>query len=103
MVGNAKFARKGVIPFLAQNDCNHSTLDIHHPSEFLQKLAALVPRPRLNLIRYHGVMAPNAKLRSQVVPKTVEDISSKVSIDDEIPLSKPKQYISWARLLKRCY
>lgn len=25
------------------------------PLEFMQKLAALVPRPRLNLIRYHGV------------------------------------------------
>ena len=29
---------------------------------------APVPRPRLHLIRFHGVLAPNAKLRSQVVP-----------------------------------
>ena len=34
----------------------------------MQRLAALVPRPRLHLIRFHGVLAPNAKLRSQVVP-----------------------------------
>ncbi|MGH8568920.1 MAG: transposase [Gammaproteobacteria bacterium] len=27
------------------------------PREFLQRLAALVPRPRLHLIRFHGVLA----------------------------------------------
>ena len=31
------------------------------PLEFMQRLAALVPRPRLHLIRFHGVLAPNAK------------------------------------------
>ena len=36
--------------------------------EFMQRLAALVPRPRLHLIRFHGVLAPNAKLRKAVVP-----------------------------------
>jgi hypothetical protein len=38
------------------------------PLEFMQRLAALVPRPRLNLIRFHGVLAPHAKLRAQIVP-----------------------------------
>lgn len=32
----------------------------------MQRLAALVPRPRLHLIRFHGVLAPNAKLRYKV-------------------------------------
>ncbi len=39
------------------------------PLEFMQRLAALVPRPRLRLIRVHGVLAPNAKLRPLVVPQ----------------------------------
>ena len=42
----------------------------HHamtPMEFMPRLAALVPRPRLHLIRFHGVLAPNAKLRKAVV------------------------------------
>jgi hypothetical protein len=39
------------------------------PLEFMRRLAALVPRPRLHLIRFHGVLAPNAKLRALVVPK----------------------------------
>ncbi len=38
------------------------------PEELLEKLAALVPRPRLNLVRYHGVLAPNAAARAQIVP-----------------------------------
>jgi hypothetical protein len=38
------------------------------PLEFMQRLAALVPRPRLHLIGFHGVIAPNAKLRAAVVP-----------------------------------
>jgi hypothetical protein len=37
--------------------------------EFMQRLAALVPRPRLHLIRFHGVLAPHAKLRAAVVPR----------------------------------
>ena len=38
------------------------------PLAFMQRLAALVPRPRLHLIRLHGVLASSAKLRAQVVP-----------------------------------
>ena len=38
------------------------------PLEFMERLAALVPRPRLHLIRFHGVLAPNAKLRSKSFP-----------------------------------
>ena len=37
----------------------------------MQRLAAWVPRPRLHLIRFHGVLAPNAKLRALVVPLVV--------------------------------
>jgi hypothetical protein len=35
--------------------------------EFLGRLAVLVPRPRINLILYHGVLAPRAAWRSAVV------------------------------------
>lgn len=39
------------------------------PLELMQRLAALVPRPRLHLIRFHRVLAPNAKLLALVVPQ----------------------------------
>ena len=38
------------------------------PLETVEKLAALVPPPSFNLVRYHGVLAPAAHSRSQIVP-----------------------------------
>ena len=37
------------------------------PLEFLERLALLIHPPRIHRHRYHGVLAPNAKLRYQVV------------------------------------
>jgi hypothetical protein len=45
---------------------------VFEPIEFLARLAALVPRPRANLVRYHGILAANAKLRSRVVPNSAK-------------------------------
>ena len=39
------------------------------PVEFLGRLAVLVPRPRINLLLYHGVLAPRAAWRAAVVPR----------------------------------
>ena len=39
------------------------------PLAFIARLAALVPPPRIHLVTYHGVLAPNHALRSRVVPK----------------------------------
>jgi hypothetical protein len=36
--------------------------------ELTRKLAVLVPPPRVHFVRFHGLFAPNAKLRSRVVP-----------------------------------
>jgi len=41
------------------------------PDELLAKLATLVPPPRVHGLRYHGVFAPHARLRSRVVPEPV--------------------------------
>ena len=41
---------------------------IFEPLDFLARLAALVPKPRVNLTRFHGVFAPNSKHRIQVTP-----------------------------------
>ena len=37
------------------------------PIDFVGKLAALVPRPHSNLVRYHGCMAAHASIRAYVV------------------------------------
>ncbi len=41
---------------------------IFEPLDFIARLAALVPRPRVNLTRFHGVFAPNSKHRVLVTP-----------------------------------
>lgn len=35
---------------------------LFEPIEFMEKLAAIVPRPAVNLLLYHGVLAPHARL-----------------------------------------
>ncbi|MBA3564840.1 MAG: transposase, partial [Gammaproteobacteria bacterium] len=42
---------------------------IFEPMDFIARLAALVPKPRAHLTRYHGVFAPASALRAEVVPK----------------------------------
>jgi len=39
----------------------------------IERLLALVPRPRKHLVTYHGVLAPAASLRSRIVPRVVEE------------------------------
>jgi hypothetical protein len=36
-------------------------------TELLEKLAAIIPRPRINLVLYYGLLAPRARWRSLVV------------------------------------
>jgi hypothetical protein len=38
---------------------------VFEPLELLEKLAALTPRPRINLVLYHGVLAPHAGWRAR--------------------------------------
>ena len=41
---------------------------IFEPLDFIARLAALVPKPRVNLARFHRVFAPNSKHRAVVTP-----------------------------------
>jgi Putative transposase len=78
------------------------------PLEFMQRLAALVPRPRLHLIRFHGVLAPNAKWRSKVVPQALNDTKSLTATPAAIDNQEPPEHgrpmrLGWAKLLKRVF
>jgi hypothetical protein len=91
---------------------------VFEPLELLEKLAALVPPPRVNLVRYHGILAPAARFRSRVVPFTSvagpeapegESASgSQVSgsglapIDESSAKPRPRNY-SWAELMRRVF
>ena len=70
------------------------------PFELIEKLAALVPPPRLNLIRYHGILAPNAAFRQLIVPQPQHAASS---IDQKRSPEDRKHRLTWAALLARVF
>ncbi|HLG42064.1 MAG TPA: transposase, partial [Planctomycetota bacterium] len=88
-----------------------STHVVLEPVEFLEKLAALVPPPRSHLVRYHGVLAPNARRRRGVVPKAAPEGSRprRPCSDELLPQveegasgkSRWRERMRWADLLKR--
>ena len=47
--------------------CDRASRVLFEPIEFLEKLAAIMPRPAVSLLLYHGVLAPRADRRSPAV------------------------------------
>lgn len=101
-LANERLSRNGkgqVVLKLKSPYRDGTTHIVMHPQEFMQRLAALVPRPRLHLIRFHGVLAPNAKLRAAVIPQPVQKDSVPAHEDTHGQAAR----MSWARLLKRVF
>ena len=73
------------------------------PLEFMQRLAARVPRPRWPRIRFHGVLALNAKLRPKIIPDAPVSANDPSVGHADAPLPAAPTRISWARLLKRVF
>ena len=75
---------------------------IFEPLDFIGKLTALVPKPRVNLTRFHGVFAPNSKHRSHVTPARRGRANPSQSQDDKTP-EQHRQAMTWAQRLKRVF
>ncbi len=58
---------------------------LFEPLDFIARLVALVPKPRVNLTRFHGVFAPNSAHRAQVTP------------------AERRAAMTWAQRLKRVF
>jgi hypothetical protein len=60
--------------------------------EFLDRLATILPPPRIHRHRYHGVFAPNAPLRPLVTERAREDnaLAAQVSGLDVLPPAAPE-------------
>ena len=66
--------------------------------EFMGRLAALVPKPRVNLTRFHGVFSPNSRLREYVAPtKPAGDAEA-----ENQPRNKAYS-MTWEQRLKRVF
>ena len=67
--------------------------------DFLARLAALVPKPRVNLTRFHGVFAANSRFRSEVTPGRRGKPSDLLK---KSPTER-RRAMSWAQRLKRVF
>jgi hypothetical protein len=78
------------------------------PEQFVARLAALVPRPGKNLVRYHGVLAPNARARAEIVPSAHPrgddgGPSVRAPVAPAPPKARPGRYLLWHELLRRVF
>ena len=65
-------------------------------------LAALIPKPRVNLTRFHGVFAPNSKYRLDVTPAKRGKGRPRHKDEDKHPEQR-HQAMTWAQRLKRVF
>ena len=55
--------------------------------EFLEKLAVLIPKPRVNLLLYHGILAPRAQHRAAALRALAAESSVAPRATDDAPRS----------------
>ena len=61
--------RNGKVRYELKTPYNDGTTHvIFEPLDFIARLVALVPKPRVHLTRFHGVFAPHSKYRAMVTP-----------------------------------
>jgi len=85
---------------------NGTTHVIFEPLDFIARLAALVPKPRVNLTRFHGVFAPNSKHRAIITPSGRGQGSKKKQAATDQDERSPAEHhaaMTWAQRLKRVF
>ena len=77
---------------------------VFEPLDFIARLAALVPKPRFHLTRFHGVFAPNSAHRAAVTSEGKEKQPS-LPATTELPAicEERRGKMSWAMRLKRVF
>ena len=81
---------------------------LFEPVELLEKLAAVTPRPEINLVLYHGALAPHARWRAEVVAYRRADIgrasgpSATVAEAGRDRAGSPRSW-PWAALMRRAF
>jgi hypothetical protein len=78
---------------------------IFEPLDFMARLAALVPRPRVNLTHYHGLFAPNSPWRGAITPGRRGKGAKRKALDEveeDTPAAR-RSAMTWAQRLKRVF
>ena len=83
---------------------NGTTHVIFEPLDFIARLAALVPKPRVNLTRFHGVFAPNSRHRALITPAGRGKGGNKAGkgVDGQ-SFVEHHAAMTWAQRLKRVF
>ena len=76
------------------------TSAVLEPEDFIARLAALVPKPRAHLTRYHGVFAPASPDRAQVVPMLRAAAAGEPC---KASATARQRALTWAQRLKRVF
>jgi Putative transposase len=76
---------------------------IFEPEDFIARLAALVPKPRAHLTRYHGVFAPASRDRARVVPRSRAVAATQAGKCGEGSATDRQRSLTWAQRLKRVF
>jgi len=93
---------------------NGTTHIVLTAQELVEKLAALVPPPRVNQVRYYGVFAPRSKMRDLILPKVDPAATSEAEVvaaqenscssaDDDGSSNQKCYRHTWAALLDRVF
>jgi hypothetical protein len=72
------------------------------PVAFLRRLAALIPPPGVHLVRFFGILAPNARLRPLVVPRPPPPQAPQSAEGPLAEATRPSR-VPWALLLARTF
>jgi hypothetical protein len=74
------------------------------PLDFMARLAALVPKPRVNLTRFHGIFAPNSKHRALITPaKRGKGRKLAKQGCSEKTIAERRKAMTWMQRLKRVF
>jgi Putative transposase len=96
--GDEETCPKGKCALSLPNPWSDGTTGITlSPLELLEKLAALVPLPRVHLVRYGGCLAPHSSLRGAILPTPRQQ-----GVEDEATDTGSPRW-SWAQLLQRVF
>ena len=94
---------QGKVVYLLKTPYRDGTTHVvFEPLDFIARLAALVPRPRVNQTRYHGVLAPNHRWRAAVTPAG-RGRGKRVAAQPEKSTIERHVAMSWAQRLKRVF
>jgi hypothetical protein len=83
-----------------RNGTTHVTHVIFEPLDFMAKLAALIPMPKVNLTRFHGIFAPNSQDRKIITSEGKTKKSSTMKTKGTETETEKCKTMTWGKKVK---